>query len=160
MKPKRKGNNLEKWLVGIIILWFVIVVSQGIANYNGYQILGVNFELSGQFGDSFGALSAIMAGLAAIGAWRTLVETRNQAREATFFESLALLNSIVTSTDIQSKSRKKQPDGTSKLVNGDKHEGRDAYKRLVGNLRKTIKAVDEKDKYNQIIIGYKRFFEK
>lgn len=69
-------SKLAPWLIGIPVAWVILVFAQGVAAYQGVDFLGVDFSLSGQFGDSFGGLSATMASAAALGAWAAVSEQR------------------------------------------------------------------------------------
>lgn len=87
-----KGNSLAKspaagitvrlppklgWiLLAFPAFWATFVLLQGVAAHAGYQWVGVDFTLSGAFGDSFGGLSALMASAAAVGAWAAVAEQR------------------------------------------------------------------------------------
>lgn len=112
--PKKIG-----WILIIFsVTWFLLILVQGILSHNGYGLLGVDFELSGQFGDSFGALSALMASVAAIGAWAAVQDQRaalakakeNEEKlaasaekrdfEATFFNLLNTFTRLVEAIDV------------------------------------------------------------
>jgi hypothetical protein len=64
----------------VVIVWAIIVVISGAGeNWFPYRW---NFENTGQFGDSFGSLSAIMASLAALSALATFRSTRDEIERA------------------------------------------------------------------------------
>lgn len=81
-KPPPDGlTNVERALAVIFVMWFISVLLQGILAGAGYSVLKVDYELSGQLGDSFGALSAVMATAAATGAWRAVTYQRHELEE-------------------------------------------------------------------------------
>jgi len=60
-------------------LWWAVVALSGL----GFSIFGPwDFTATGQLGDSFGILSALMTSMAAIFTYQTLVDTRRQASNA------------------------------------------------------------------------------
>jgi Putative phage abortive infection protein len=62
------------YVLAVFGLWWVFVGLSGLGF--GWRW---NFEATGQLGDSFGILSALMASMAAIFTYQTLVDTRHQA---------------------------------------------------------------------------------
>jgi len=66
---------LSLWLV-----WLLGVLAHG-AGADLWPFRKVNFERSGEFGDSFGTLASLMAALAATGAFMALNQQRIEARE-------------------------------------------------------------------------------
>lgn len=80
IKPKTKSSRGPYLAAGAlgIALWLVIVIASG----TGLNLFPVhwNFANTGSFGDSFGPLGALMAGMAAIAAFETLREQRAEFR--------------------------------------------------------------------------------
>lgn len=67
------------YVLCIFGLWWAVVALSGL----GFSIGGPwDFTATGQLGDSFGILSALMASMAAIFTYQTLVDTRRQASNA------------------------------------------------------------------------------
>ena len=144
------------------LLWLVGIVLHG-SGTNILSWLGIpsySYEKAGQFGDSFGPLSALMAALAAVGAWFAFRQSQDQAFESTFYSLLAHHNSIVESTDIIQKTREKHDDGTSELTTGDNFQGRDAFRRMLKLLRFTIAGMKDLDELDRISRGYRRFHDR
>lgn len=99
-------------------LWFISVVVQGLLAAHGWTLIKFDFGLSGEFGDSFGSLSALMAAFAAIGAWEAVIDQRKALElsrkseddlrkisakrdfETTFFNLIDLFERVVSQTDI------------------------------------------------------------
>lgn len=121
----------------LLLCWLLVVVLSGL----GWNPLEKQWDFtnSGAFGDSFGPLGAMMAGLAALAAFETLREQRMElarlkdretqddlrraqdAFEVTFFKLFDSLRDIVKDTDIGTGDAKKS--------------SRDAFQRLCTNLR-------------------------
>lgn len=155
------------WLfpAAIILLWVFWVLGVLLHGNGGNIAYELGFEkydykAAGEFGDAFGALSSFMASLAAAGAWIAVNQTRKQAFESTFYSLLAHHNQIISTTDIQAKRRVKEPNKKSKLVNTDKHVGRDAFNRLLRNLRLTVAGMRRSTEEERVLEGYKRFHNK
>ncbi|HEX8624750.1 MAG TPA: putative phage abortive infection protein [Allosphingosinicella sp.] len=149
--PSLPGRSV-RWIALVAVAWFAFVVAQGFLAGSGHTVSWLRFDyvLSGQFGDSFGSLSAIFAALAAIGAWRAVqlqqqdlskrdkeyeeqaALTRQTSFETTFFNLLQLLSQIVESTDIKpgTMSRLRAQMSGRELSELDVHRGKDAFKRL------------------------------
>lgn len=112
---EEKSNCIDKLILlalpcGIIV-WGIIVIYFGKANNNSNNAW--NFSQTGQFGDSFGVIGAIMATAAAFFTFRTLKDERIENRrmreqdadravndkkrvaEETYFQLLNLRNSIL-----------------------------------------------------------------
>ncbi|MEO7189214.1 MAG: putative phage abortive infection protein [Sphingomicrobium sp.] len=119
-----------------------------------------DFEKAGQFGDSFGPLSALMAALAAVGAWFALQQSREHAFEATFYSLLEHHNSIVAAAGFKSSKQTKNSDGKTIKEKGDTYEGREAYRRLLRSLRSTIASMKGEDDLEKVLKGYSRFFDR
>ncbi|HLL31296.1 MAG TPA: hypothetical protein VK403_09900 [Allosphingosinicella sp.] len=81
--PERIG----RLLVTIGLAWFVAVVSQELLAGYGLTMLKVDFAPSGAFGDSFGPLASLMAAVAAVGAWRAVLDQRAEFRKSDVRES-------------------------------------------------------------------------
>ncbi len=62
----------------VLFAWVIVVVGSG-AGWNAFSIRW-NFSNTGSFGDSFGPVGAIMAGLAAIAAFEALTEQRAEIK--------------------------------------------------------------------------------
>lgn len=60
--------------IAIFLIWLSFVIAQGFFAASGISLFEVDFEITGQFGDSFGFFSAIMASAAALGAWAAVSE--------------------------------------------------------------------------------------
>jgi hypothetical protein len=131
---------------------------------NGLDVLGFlgiehnSYEKAGQFGDSFGPLSSLMAALAAVGAWLAFQQSKEQAFETTFYSLLSHHNSIVNSIDILQQTRVKDDAGVSKLVTGDTFQGRDAFRRMLRILRSTVAGLKYEDELEKVSEGYRRFY--
>lgn len=144
------------------LLWLVGIVLHG----NGTNVLSwlgissYSYEKAGQFGDSFGPLSALMAALAAVGVWFAFRQSQDQAFESTFYSLLAHHNSIVESTDIVQKTKEKHEDGTSELKTGDNFQGRDAFRRMLRLLRSTVAGMKDIDELDRVSRGYRRFHDR
>jgi hypothetical protein len=104
--------------ISISAVWFIAVLIQGFLSARGIHFAFIDFETSGQFGDSFGGLSALMSTLAAIGAWqavsaqmkdsqkRELENYQNQkvlerqSFETTFFNMLSFFGDMVSTIEL------------------------------------------------------------
>lgn len=157
---KWKSARYWPWL--FFAAWLIWVA--GVWGHGLYpNILGRNFdfERAGQFGDAFGPLSALMASLAAVGAWFALRQSREQAFEATFYSLLAHHNSIVASTAVQTrKKRPKDASGDTTQDESNLYEGREAFRRLLRLLRSTVAGVKKDDELERVLSGYSRFFNR
>jgi transcription antitermination factor NusG len=121
--------------VAIFLIWLTFVVVQGILAASGLSLLEVDFEITGQFGDSFGFFSAIMASAAALGAWAAVSEqgaalaasedaairleesARKRDFEATFFNLLSTFLRLGEGIDVGSIfSKKAGKDAFSQFV--------------------------------------------
>lgn len=71
-------HRLAHSILALVCLWIAIVVLSGMG-WNPLQV-SWNFSNSGSFGDSFGPLGAIMAGIAAWAAFETLSEQRKEIK--------------------------------------------------------------------------------
>lgn len=155
------------WLFPTAILfawlsWVIAVILHGNgANVTSFfGVTKTDYKIAAEFGDAFGSLSSLMAALAAAGAWHAVAQTRIQAFESTFYSLLAHHNQIVGATDIQAKRRVENVGEKSELVNGEKYVGRDAYKRLLRNLRLAVAGQKHSDPKIRAIEGYKSFYNK
>lgn len=102
-------NKVLPVAVGVfVLLWTCFVLWQSTLQ------TGYGFEQTGQFGDSFGVVSAAMAGLAAFLAYRAFIHGRDQAAqsarsqelrddELTFFRMMTTRREIVQSFDFSGK---------------------------------------------------------
>lgn len=123
------------FVLAIPLVWFLLVVLQGFLAGFGLTIFNVDFQIAGQFGDSFGFLSALMASAAAFGAWSAVSEQREalaaseqaagrleeSARkrdfEATFFSLLSTFLRLGEGIDVGSIfSKKAGKDAFSQFV--------------------------------------------
>jgi hypothetical protein len=173
MLRKNEGSTAKFWrwirpwalpicILLIWVIWLVAVILHG----NGINIgalFGVyrsDYQTSGQFGDSFGSLSAFMASLAAAGAWRAVALSRAQAFEHTFYNLLNHLNELVSGTDIQGKKSVSDENGNRKSVNTDLYVGRDAFKRMVTSLRSTTAATKRSNEIDKTVDSYKKFYDR
>lgn len=138
------GKQQKYWLptptvlIGLWLTFFVIVIVQlTVPTKVGFQPEHVQF--AGAFGDAFGVLSSLMATIAALGAWETVRQQRNEASERAresqktvfnekFFSLLSHLNGLVDGTDIDVKRN------NERVV----REGRDAFRSMLTTLRKKI----------------------
>ena len=144
MEKKGRNSRFEAWaeqtlahpvsLAGIWLGFSLVVVLQ-IFGPTLTSVAPGRLSFAGQFGDAFGALSSLMATLAAFGAWRAVRLQRDDAREArirafndTFFTMLGQLNAIVNSTDISVRREGEQLE----------REGRDAFRSMLTSLRKSV----------------------
>lgn len=132
---KLKGIRLSPFtLIGVWLAFFFIILLQ----IFGPPIATASEErlgFAGQLGDSFGALSSLMATLAAVGAWQAVSLQRADAQEAkvrafndVFFSLLSQLNAIVGSTDIIVRNKDERLS----------RENRDAFRSMLTSLRKSI----------------------
>jgi len=121
LRPKL--DNIGWWIGGAVAIWFVAVLLQGLASQQSFYIVPADFSISGQFGDSFGSLSALMASAAAIGAWKAVslqneanIELKKRERElriesklrdfdATFFQLFGVFERLVTNLDLAVEKR-------------------------------------------------------
>lgn len=112
--PEQTG----KLLLTVGGIWFIAVVAQGLLAGAGRTLLTVDFNPSGAFGDSFGPLASFMAAVAALGAWRAVLDQRTEFKkseereadlrkesakrdfESTFFNLTAALDRIVQQIDV------------------------------------------------------------
>lgn len=137
--------------VVIVAMWFAWLIGVLLSG-SGVNLFGekrFDFELVGQFGDSFGSLSGLMASLAASGAWYAVFLQRKAldqqatdrladdklrrqlAFEQNFFQLLGHLSSIVRETDIV--SYRATPDEQT-------YSGKDAFRRLLLVLRNNFRS--------------------
>jgi hypothetical protein len=156
---KRKPSQYWPWIFFLAwIAWLLGVWVHGFfPNLFGRHF---DFQQAGEFGDAFGPLSALMAALAAVGAWFALRQAREQAFEATFYSLLEHHNSIVAGTDIQAGKRTKDERGKFVFEKGTTYIGRDAYRRLLRTLRLTVAGMKAGDDLDRVREGYRRFFDK
>jgi hypothetical protein len=156
---KRKPAHYWPWIFFLAWLgWVAGVWLHGFyPNLLGHKF---DFQQAGEFGDAFGPLSALMAALAAVGAWFALRQSREQAFEATFYSLLGHHNAIVAGTDIQAGKRTKDEQGKAVFEKGTMYVGRDAYRRLLRTLRLTVAGMKTGDELNRVRDGYRRFFNK
>jgi hypothetical protein len=98
---------------GVLLACVLLVLLQGILAASGHTLIATDFNTSGLFGDSFGPVSALMASIAAVGAWsavrlqhkeledfreRADVDQQSQAQrdfEARFFGLLENFDNLV-----------------------------------------------------------------
>jgi hypothetical protein len=126
---------------GIFCIWLVLVLLSGF----GLNATGIrwNFERTGQLGDSFGFLSALMATFAAMFAFQTLEKERAKTArlehrerlqddadkrredEATFFKLLDFRNTIVNSISVM-------------MYPSDKLESAEALEHIYDRVRRDI----------------------
>lgn len=158
--PKNR-RRIKYWpwiFFGVWLLWVAGVWIHGLRpNLFGRDF---DFERAGQFGEAFGPLSALMASLAAVGAWFALGQSREQAFEATFYSLLAHHNSIVASTIIQTTKRSKEGAGQESPKESTVYVGREAYRRLLRLWRSTIAGMKRQDELEKVLEGYSRFFNR
>ena len=118
-EPQHKEGLIAKGAVVVAAIYVLLVLSQGALVPHGLILYTADFELSGQFGDSFGPLSAFMAAVAAWGAWGAVREQRNANEafrnsdkvlqykqihrdfEANFFRLLEQYNRAVEQIDVE-----------------------------------------------------------
>jgi hypothetical protein len=137
-RPKIRWLPTPSVLIGVWLVFFVIVLVQlSVPSIVGFQPDRVQF--AGAFGDAFGVLSSLMATIAALGAWETVRQQRNEASERAresqktvfnekFFSLLSHLNGLVDGTDIDVRKN------NERVV----REGRDAFRSMLTTLRKKI----------------------
>ncbi|MGY8972101.1 MAG: putative phage abortive infection protein [Sphingomonadales bacterium] len=149
-------------IVAIWAVWVFLVLLHG-NGVNWAGLLGLenfDYETAAQFGDSFGSLSAFMASLAAAGAWIAVGQTREQAFEATVYNLLGQLTQIVAGTDIQGKKNVVGSDGKRTKKNTDKFEGKDAFGRMLRNLRLSVAGTKGVSQEDRVIKGFRSFHDK
>jgi Putative phage abortive infection protein len=138
------NQQTAKVIAYVALAVVLLVLVQGILSAQGWTIIPADFELSGQFGDSFGPLSAIMASLAALGAWSAVALQRSEMRAAEkqrddeaeasadrdfdnhFYNLLSNLDSIIAGIDYGVPRRLRTPET--------KH-GRDAIRLFRNDLQ-------------------------
>ncbi|MBX7532762.1 putative phage abortive infection protein [Qipengyuania sp. 1XM1-15A] len=101
-----------------------------------------------------------MASLAAAGAWIAVGQTREQSFEATFYNLLDQLTQIVAGTDIQGKKSVVGLDGKKTKKNTDKFEGKDAFSRMLRNLRLSVAGSKGASQEDRVIKGFRSFHDK
>lgn len=177
-EPEVKESVMLKAAVVVAVMYVVLVIAQGAFAAHGRYFHTADFELSGQFGDSFGPLSAFMAAAAAFGAWGAVREQRsaNEAFrqtdkilqykqihrdfEANFFRLLEQYNRAVEQIDVEEIYQ--YPALGSGAVD---YTGKDAFYFFVQRVREeTAGALEHKPDYsrqdadNQIGIAYRNVF--
>lgn len=174
-----KLENIGYWLGGAVTLWFVLVLVQGIASQHDAIWLPVDFETSAQFGDSFGSLSALMASVAAIGAWKAVslqstansglkarekelrIEAKNRDFENSYFQLFDLFQRLVESMDVDVQRDETLPSIGQQTVSRIKRQieittsrsvatGKDVFVEMVSELDRQIDANESpKEAYEQ-----------
>lgn len=75
------GRAPAKYVIGAFLAWWLFVGFSGQTWWPDLKVAW-DFTATGQLGDSFGILSALMTSMAAIFTYQTLTDTRTQARLA------------------------------------------------------------------------------
>ncbi|WP_231639556.1 putative phage abortive infection protein [Sphingomonas profundi] len=184
----KNDNEKRHWFRGkrspspslFIFIW--ILVALGVLLQTFLPVLihirDDSLTIAGQFGDSFGFISSLMATLAAVGAWKAVeiqneeraerdtqfreqvTLTRTQAFENTFYSLLAHHNTLVAGTDIWQRQRVSHDDGNVDYKYIHQHVGRDAFKRLLSTLRNALGRVKKTEDLDLIKSIYAKFYDK
>lgn len=154
----------------IFLIWLAWLVFMIASNANGLGPFGhentLDFETAGQFGDTFGVISALMAALAASGAYLAFMEQRNansiQNFEGNFYSLLNHFQQIVIDIDVESVRKRSRREGNRITIDYEvlrRFEGRDGIRRMLEELRNKFEIDDFKD--TKIIARkYEEFYDK
>lgn len=158
MKSKMTGRWLRRsppFIIGLWVAWIALTL------YFGRVGKSADFSVVGQFGDSFGAFSALMGALAAAGALGALSfqleESARQTFDSNLFSLLSHFTDIVSNTDVQEYMTVVDDQGMSHDKLNREFKGRDALRVMLDELRETLDFANGVTKA-QVLSRYNEFY--